>query len=133
MLRGVIRKWGIIPAVCSGRQEPTTVDSTRFARVMRELGIRQVYDLPLQAKRRADWMLGAFQDRLVIELHLAIASTIDEARLVLKVFLFRSPRGHRRLPGNVLDPGRFSSGGYGPAALVSRWSLRSSPSVGRPA
>ena len=39
MLRGVIQQWGITLAVYSDRRKPITVDSTRFARVMRDLSI----------------------------------------------------------------------------------------------
>ena len=74
-------------------------------------------------------MLETFQDRLVTELRLTRASTIDEAGLVLRNFCWKC----RGLPGNVLDPGRFSSGGHGPTTPVSRCPLGSSPSVGRPA
>ena len=133
MLRGILQQWGIILAVCRDGRKPITVDSIRFARMMRTLGIHQIYALSPQAKRRVDRMLETLQQRLETELHLAVATTVDEARLVLKEFLLRAPRGHRRLPRAVLDPGRFSSGGYGPAAPVNRWSLGSSPSAGRPA
>ena len=133
MLRGTLQQWGIILAVCSDGRKPITVDYIRFARMMRKLGIQQIYALSPLAKRRLDGMPETLQQRLETELHLAAASTIDEASLVLKEFLLRAPRGHRRLPGAVLDPGRFSSGGYDPAAPVNRWSLGSSPSAGRPA
>ena len=78
-------------------------------------------------------MLKTLQERLETELHLAAASTIGEADLVLKEFLLRASGECRRSLGNILDPGRFSSDGYGPAAPVSRWSLGSLLSVGRPA
>ena len=133
MLRGVLQQWVIILAVCSDGRKPITVDSIRFAPMMRKLGIQQIYALSPLVKRRVDRMLETLQQRLETELHLAAASTIDEGRLVLKEFLLRAPRGHLRLPGAVLDPGRFSSGGHCPAAPASRWPLGPSPSVGRPA
>ena len=91
--------------------------------MMRKLGIQQIYALSPRAKRRVDRMLKTLQERLETELHLTAASTIDEAGLVLKEFLLRASEGHRCLQGNVLDPGRFSSGGCGPAAPVSCWSV----------
>ena len=120
VLRGVLQQWGIILAICNDRRKPITVDSTRFARVMRKLGIQQIYALSLQAKRRVDRMLKTFQQRLETELHLPAASTINEVGLVFKVFLLRASGVHLLLPGAVLHPERFSSDGYGPAAPGSR-------------
>ena len=54
---------------------------------MRELGIRQIFALSPQAKGRVERMLETFQDRLVTELRLAGASTIDQAKEVLQEFL----------------------------------------------
>ena len=61
-----------------------TVNSTRFVRVIGKLGIQQIYALSPQAKRRVDRMLETFWNRLVTGVHLAAASTIDEAGLVPK-------------------------------------------------
>ena len=63
------------------------VETTQFARVMRELGVQQIFALSPQAKGRVERMLETFQDRLVIELRLADASTIDQAKEVLQEFL----------------------------------------------
>ena len=109
------------------------VENIQFARVMRELGIQQVYALSPQAKRRANWMLETFQDRLVTKLNLAAASTIDEAGLVLKESLLEAPGGLPEFPRERSGPGLFSSGGHCPAAPANRWPLGPSPSVGRPA
>ena len=65
------------------------VETTQFARVMRELGIQQIFALSPQAKGRVERMLETFQERLATELRLAGASTIDEASLVLRDFLPR--------------------------------------------
>ena len=98
LLEGLIRQWGIPLALYSdrhsafkynARQKPVPVETTQFARVMRELGIRQIFALSPQAKGRVERMLETFQDRLVTELRLAGASTIDQAHEVLQEFLPR--------------------------------------------
>ena len=96
LLEGLIRQWGIPLALYSdrhaafkynARQKPVPVETTQFARVMRELGIQQIFALSPQAKGRLERMLETFQDRLVTELRLAGASTIDQAKEVLQEFL----------------------------------------------
>ena len=98
LLEGLIRQWGIPLALYSdrhsafkynARQKPVPVETTQFARVMRELGIRQIFALSPQAKGRVERMLETFQDRLVTELRLAGASTIEQAHEVLQEFLPR--------------------------------------------
>ena len=98
LLEGLIRQWGIPLALYSdrhaafkynARQKPVPVETTQFARVMRELGVQQIFALSPQAKGRVERMLETFQDRLVTELRLARASSIDEAGLVLQEFLPR--------------------------------------------
>ena len=64
-------------------------ESTQFARVMRELGIQQIFALSPQAKGRVERMASTFQDRLVTELRLAGASTMEQANAVLQEFLPR--------------------------------------------
>ena len=54
---------------------------------MQELGIEQVFARSPQAKGRVERMAGTFQDRLVSELRLAGARTIDQANDVLREFL----------------------------------------------
>ena len=50
----------------NARQKPVPVETThQFARVMRELGIQQIFALSPQAKGRVERMLETFQDRLV--------------------------------------------------------------------
>ena len=68
-------------------------ESTQFARVMRELGIQQIFAMSPQAKGRVERMASTFQDRLVTELRLASATTMEEANQVLQEFL---PRFNRR-------------------------------------
>ena len=53
---------------------------------MDELGIQMVFALSPQAKGRVERTAGTFQDRLVTELRLAGATTIEEANAVLKEF-----------------------------------------------
>ena len=97
LLEGQIRQWGIPLALYSdrhaafkynARQKPVPVETThQFARVMRELGIQQIFALSPQAKGRVERAAGTFQDRLVTELRLANTSTIDQAKEVLQEFL----------------------------------------------
>ncbi len=62
---------------------------TQFGRLMEELGITSISALSPQAKGRIERLWGTFQDRLVSELRLAKANTIDEANRVLRGFLAR--------------------------------------------
>ena len=96
LMEGLVRQWGIPLALYSdrhaafkynARQKPVPVETTQFARVMRELGIQQIFALSPQAKGRVERMLETFQDRLVTELRLAGASNIDQAKEVLQEFL----------------------------------------------
>ena len=98
LLEGLVRQWGIPLALYSdrhaafkynARQKPVPVETTQFARVMRDLGVQQIFALSPQAKGRVERMLETFQDRLVTELRLADASTIDDAKDVLEKFLPR--------------------------------------------
>ena len=98
LLEGLVRQWGIPLALYSdrhaafkynARQKPVPVETTQFTRVMRDLGIQQIFALSPQAKGRVERMLETFQDRLVTELRLAGASNIDQANLVLQEFLPR--------------------------------------------
>ena len=110
LLEGLVQQWGIPVALYSdrhaafkynARKKPVPVETTQFARVMRELGIQQIFALSPQAKGRVERMLETFQDRLVTELRLAGASTIDEASLVLAEFL---PRFNARFSVAVEQP-----------------------------
>ena len=68
---------------------------TQFSRAMDELGIQMIFALSPQAKGRVERSAGTFQDRLVTELRLAGASSIEEANRVLEQFL---PRFNQRFP-----------------------------------
>ena len=98
LLEGLVRQWGIPLALYSdrhaafkynARQKPVPVETTQFAGVMRDLGSQQIFALSPQAKGRVERMLETFQDRLVTELRLAGASTIDQAKELLQEFLPR--------------------------------------------
>ena len=62
---------------------------TQFGRAMRELGVTQVFAHSPEAKGRVERANGTFQDRLVSELRLAGAGTLEEANCVLQKFLPR--------------------------------------------
>ena len=62
---------------------------TQFRRAMDELGVQMVFALSPQAKGRVERTAGTFQDRLVTELRLAGAVTMEEANVVLEEFLDR--------------------------------------------
>ena len=98
LMEGLVLEWGIPLAIYSdrhaafkynARQKPVPVETTQFARVMRELGVQQIFALSPQAKGRVERMLETFQDRLVTELRLAGVSNIDDANLVLQEYLPR--------------------------------------------
>ncbi len=70
LLEGLIRQWGIPLALYSDRHSafmynarrvPILVETTQFASVMRELGIRQIFALSPQAKGRVERMASTFQ------------------------------------------------------------------------
>lgn len=60
---------------------------TQFSRAMEELGVEMIYALSPQAKGRVERAAGTFQDRLVTELRLAGATTLEDAGVVLREFL----------------------------------------------
>ncbi|HLJ66734.1 MAG TPA: ISNCY family transposase [Chloroflexota bacterium] len=66
------------------RYEPTQVE-----RVLAELAIGSIAAQSPQAKGRIERLFGTFQDRLVTELRLAGAATIEEANTVLDTYLPR--------------------------------------------
>ena len=75
-------------------REPTLIEQlkdvvplTQFGRAMEELGISVMKAWTPQAKGRIERQWGIFQDRLVVELRLARANTLEQAREVLKSFL----------------------------------------------
>ena len=100
LMQGLIQRWGRPIALYGDRhgvfkfsgkprhiQPP--VEATHFSRAMEELGIQQIFARSPQAKGRVERAAGTFQDRLVTELRLAGAKTIDRANAVLRDFLPR--------------------------------------------
>ncbi len=67
-----------------GEREPT-----QFGRALRELEVQHIFAQSPQAKGRVERLGGTFQDRLVSELRLAGASTMEEANWLLSDFLPR--------------------------------------------
>ncbi len=98
LLEGLIEGWGIPLALYSdrhavfkhnARKPETAAEATQFTRGLQELGIRQIFARSPQAKGRVERAAGTFQDRLVTELRLADARTMDQATAVLQDFLPR--------------------------------------------
>ena len=98
LLEGLIERWGIPLALYSdrhavfkhnARKPETAAEATQFTRSLQELGIRQIIARSPQAKGRVERAAGTFQDRLVTELRLADARTMDQATAVLRDFLPR--------------------------------------------
>ncbi len=98
LLEGLIEGWGIPLALHSdrhavfkhnARKAETAAEATQFTRSLQELGIRQTFAGSPQATGRVERAAGTFQDRLVTELRLADARTIDQATAVLQGFLPR--------------------------------------------
>lgn len=75
---------------------------TQVGRALQQLGIQWIGAHSPQAKGRIERLWGTFQDRLVAELRLAGASTLDEANAVLAAFL---PRFNRRFAKAAPQPG----------------------------
>ena len=96
-MRGLLQRYGIPVALYTDRHSVfknvpgsgLARAPTQFSRAMDELGIQMVFALSPQAKGRVERTAGTFQDRLVTELRLAGATTIEEANVVLKDFLVR--------------------------------------------
>ena len=65
------------------------------------MGIQQIFALSPQAKGRVERMVSTFQDRLVTELRLAGAATMDQANTVLQEFL---PRFNARFSVTAEQP-----------------------------
>ena len=101
LLQGLIQHRGIPLALYTDRhpvfkhssEYPPAGTSTQFSRAMDELGIQLIFALSPQAKGRVERAAGTFQDRLVTELRLAGAATMEEAKAVLQQFL---PRFNQR-------------------------------------
>lgn len=105
LLKGVIERQGVPLALYTDRhgifqrspREAETVEEqlsgerqpTQFGRALRELDIGAIFAHSPQARGRIERLNGTLQDRLVSELRLAGASTLEEANRVLGDFLPR--------------------------------------------
>ena len=105
LLRHLIRRYGLPAAAYTDRhgifhrdpRTPLTLaeqlagrpESTQVGRALHELGIRWIPARSPEAKGRIERLFGTFQDRLVVELRLAQARTVQEAQRVLDRFLPR--------------------------------------------
>ena len=92
-------------SIFDARREATIIEQlngrkpmTQFGRAMDELGIRIIKANSPQAKGRIERQWGIAQDRLVVELRLAGASSIEEANRVLDLFLREYNRKFRVKP-----------------------------------
>ena len=118
MLKDIIDHHGVPLALYSDRhgifqrspKEPESLeeqlrgrrDPTQFGRALEELGIRLIQAHTPQAKGRIERVWGTFQDRLVSEMRLAGATTIEQANKVLWDFL---PRFNRQFGVPAAEPG----------------------------
>ena len=97
LLETLIRRCGLPLALYTDRHavfkytpsSDSAAAPTQFSRAMDELGIQLIFARSPQAKGRVERTAGTFQDRLVTELRLAGAITIDDANRVLEDFLPR--------------------------------------------
>lgn len=117
LLRHVIRRYGVPAAAYTDRhgifhrdpRTPLTLaeqfegrpESTQVGRALQELGIRWIPARSPEAKGRIERLFGTFQDRLVVELRLAQASTLEHAQRVLTRFL---PRYNARFARSPCHP-----------------------------
>src|SRR5216683_3502084 len=81
----------------AGKQEPT-----QFGRLLQELEITFIAARSPQAKGRVERLFGTLQDRLVVELRLAGASTLEQANAVLQAYL---PRFNAQFAVEAAAPG----------------------------
>ena len=127
LMKGIIQRRGIPMALYSDRYlvfchskpsnetgEISIIDKgkpTQFGRAMRELGVTQIFARSPEAKGRIERANGTFQDRLVSELRLAGAATLEEANSILQIFLprfnerFGVPAAQPEPSYRPLDPG----------------------------
>ena len=93
LMQGLIRRRGIPLALYTDRHavfkrrseyQPAGTP-TQFGRAMEELGTQLIFALSPQAKGRVERTAGTFQDRLITELRLAGATTVEQAKAVLRV------------------------------------------------
>ena len=94
LLKTIVERQGIPSAVYTDRHaafihRDDRTEATQVSMSLHELGVRQIFALSPEAKGRVERANGTFQDRLVSELRLAGACTIDQANEVLWEFLPR--------------------------------------------
>src|SRR2546425_3225162 len=81
----------------AGKQDPT-----QFGRLLEELEITSIAARSPQAKGRVERLFGTLQDRLVVELRLADARTLEQAQQVLTEYL---PRFNAQFAVAATQPG----------------------------
>ncbi len=97
----------------AGERQPT-----QFGRALKELGIESIVALSPQAKGRVERLFGTLQDRLVSELRLKKANTLEEANRGLWEYL---PRFNRCFAVPPAQPGsayRAAAGSGGLAGML---------------
>ncbi len=75
---------------------------TQFGRLLEELGITSIRSRSPQSRGRVERLWGTFQDRLVSELRLSAATTMEEANHVLRAYL---PKHNRKFAVPAREPG----------------------------
>lgn len=114
LMRQIAAKHGIPETVYRDRhgiferdsKEPTDIwedfegkrSPTQFGRLMEELGIRPIPANSPQAKGRIERLWATFQDRLVSELRLAAACSMEDAEEALRVMIVDHNRRFSRKP-----------------------------------
>jgi hypothetical protein len=81
----------------AGKQDPT-----QFGRLLEELEITSIAARSPQAKGRVERLFGTLQDRLVVELRLADARTLEQAQQVVTEYL---PRFNAQFAVAATQPG----------------------------
>lgn len=94
LLKTIIERHGIPAAVYTDRHaafihRDSRTEAARVSVALKELGVRQILAMSPEAKGRVERANGTFQDRLVSELRLAGARTLEQANQVLWEFLPR--------------------------------------------
>lgn len=94
LLKEIVKRQGIPAAVYTDRHavfihRDSKTGAARVSVALKELGVRQILAMSPEAKGRVERANGTFQDRLVSELRLAGARTLDQANEVLEEFLPR--------------------------------------------
>ena len=105
LMQGLLRRRGIALALYTDRhpvfkhrsEHQLAGTTTQFGRAIKELGTQLIFALSPQAKGRVERTAGTFQDRLITELRLAGATTVEQAKAVLQQFLASAPSRHSGL------------------------------------